>query len=99
VASAEKGWRPHLTGLAVAAAAILLLFWRDAVDMVRVWMESATYNHCALILPIIAWLVWQRQAELRQVAPSAWAPGLLVVGTGALAWLLGEAGSVALGWC
>jgi exosortase A len=96
-AAAEKGWRPHLTGLAAAAAAILLLFWRDAVDMVRVWMESATYNHCALILPIIAWLVWQRQAELRQVAPSAWAPGLLVVGAGALAWLLGEAGSVALG--
>jgi exosortase A len=94
--SAVEGWRLHLTGLAAAAAAILLLFWRDASDMVRVWSESATYNHCALILPIIAWLIWQRRDELRQLAPSAWPPALLTVGAGALAWLLGEAGSVAL---
>jgi exosortase A len=94
--STTDGWRLHLSGLVAASAAILLLFWRDAFDMARVWTESATYNHCALILPIIFWLVWQRREELRQLAPSAWAPALLVVGAGALAWLLGEAGSVAL---
>ena len=95
--SARAGWRRHLIGAGAAAAAILLLFGRDAADMARVWMESATYNHCALILPIIAWLVWQRRDELGQLAPAAWAPGLLLVGAGATAWLLGEAGSVALG--
>ena len=94
--SDTDGWRSHLIGLAAASAAILLLFWRDAFDMAQVWMESATYNHCALILPIIGWLVWQRRDELSQLAPSAWTPALLVVGAGALGWLLGEAGSVAL---
>nr|WP_295374962.1 exosortase A [uncultured Sphingosinicella sp.] len=92
----REGWRTHLVALGVAAAAILILFARDAYDMGRIWVESSTYNHCALILPIIAWLVWQRLPELRQLAPSAWAPGLILVGIGALGWLLGEAATVAL---
>lgn len=93
---AGEAWRRHLLALACVAGAILLLFHRDAAEMVRIWIGSSTYNHCALILPIIAWLVWQRLSELRQLAPSAWAPGLLLVGSGAVGWLLGEAGGIAL---
>jgi exosortase A len=96
IAAAQPAWRTHLAGLGIAAAAILILFVRDAYDMGRIWVESSTYNHCALILPIIAWLVWQRLPELRQLAPSAWPPGLILVGMGALGWLLGEAATVAL---
>jgi exosortase A len=40
--------------------------------------------------------VWQRRPELSRLAPAAWAPGLLLVATGAVAWLLGEAGMLAL---
>jgi hypothetical protein len=98
-----QGWRTHLVALGAAAAAILLLFYRDAAGMVGVWLESETFNHCALILPIIGWLVWQRLPELRRLQPSAWAPGLLLTGAGAAAWLPGYAGSVTLarhaGWC
>ncbi|MDP8912600.1 MAG: exosortase A [Pseudomonadota bacterium] len=94
--TAGRGWRLHLIALAVAVSAILLLFHADATGMVRVWMESQTFNHCALILPIIGWLVWQRLPELRQLEPRAWAPGLLLVAVGAAGWLLGEAGGVAL---
>ena len=94
---ASSSWRLHLIMLGGLSPAILLLFHRDALDMVRIWIESSTYNHCALILPIIGWLVWQRLPELRQLAPRAWAPGLLLVGAGAFAWLLGEAGGLALG--
>ena len=89
-------WRTHLTALGVAAAALLLLFRQDAADMVRIWIESSTFNHCLLIVPIIAWLVWQRRPQLRRLVPTAWAPGLLIVAAGALAWLLGQAGGVAL---
>ncbi len=89
-------WRAHLTALGLAAAAILILFARDAAHMASIWWNSATFNHCLLILPIIAWLVWQRLPELRRIEPRAWAPGLLVVGLGALAWLVGEAGELSL---
>ena len=89
-------WRAHLVALAIAATAILLLFARDAAGMARIWWTSATFNHCLLIVPILVWLVRQRLPELKALVPSAWAPGLALVGAGALAWLLGEAGSVSL---
>jgi exosortase A len=88
-------WRAHLVALAGAAAAILLLFARDAADMATIWWTSTTFNHCLLVVPIIAWLVWQRLPELKALAPSAWAPGLALTAAAAGAWLLGDAGNVA----
>jgi exosortase A len=91
-----QAWRSHLVALGAAIAAILLLFARDAADMAAIWWTSVTFNHCALVLPIIAWLVWQRLPDLKALAPRAWAPGLVLAGAGGASWLLGEAGNVAL---
>ncbi|HYE28663.1 MAG TPA: exosortase A [Allosphingosinicella sp.] len=90
------GWRAHLLALGAAAAAILALFARDAAAMAGIWWTSATFNHCLLIVPLIAWLVAQRLPVLAALAPRAWAPGLALVGAGSVAWLLGEAGGVGL---
>ena len=92
--SAATPWRRHLVALGVAAAAILLLFRADAVRLADTWWTSTTYGHCLFIGPVLAWLVWQRRSELAQLAPVAWAPGLLLVAAGGSGWLLGEAGSV-----
>lgn len=89
-------WLRHTQALGLAWAAILILFHRDAAHMVTIWWNSSTFNHSLLIPPIIAWLVWQRRPELAQLVPSAWVPGLLPVGAGALAWLIGDAGDLAL---
>ena len=91
----REGWRVHLAGLAALWAFLLILFRGDAADIVRIWAESTTFNHCFFILPLIGWLVWQRLPELRQLEPAGWAPGLIPIGLGAAAWLLGEAGSLA----
>lgn len=93
---AARAWHVHLTALGAAMAAILLLFARDAFDMARIWWTSATFNHCFLVVPIILWLIWQRLPDLKALAPRAWAPGLVLAGAGGAAWLLGEAGNVAL---
>ncbi len=87
-------WQRQLTILGVAAAAILALFWRDAADMVGIWWNSSTYNHCILIPPLVGWLAWQRRAELAQLTPKVWLPGLLLVAAGAFGWLLGYAGGI-----
>src|SRR5688572_7319591 len=92
----QAAWKVHLAVLATAAMLVLLLLNRDAVDMVRIWLDSSTFNHCLLIAPIIAWMVWQRLPELRHLQPSGWAPGLLLVAAGAAIWLLGWAGSIGL---
>jgi exosortase A len=94
-AAVRSPWRSHLSALVLASAFILALFARDSAAMAAIWWESSTFNHCLLIVPIIAWLVAQRRAELARLTPAAWWPGLLLVGAGALGWLLGEAGGIA----
>jgi exosortase A len=93
-AAQPSAWRRHLIALGAAAAAILILFRSDAADIASIWWNDATFNHCLLIVPIIAWLIAQRLPQLRALVPAPWAPGLLPVGAGALGWLLGEASGI-----
>lgn len=95
-ARGEGPWPRHLGALALVAALLVALLVRDAVDLARIWWTSTTYAHCLFIAPIVAWLVWQRRAGLAGLTPVAWWPGLLLVAAGAVAWLLGDAGSLAL---
>ncbi len=93
---AHADWAGALRMLGFAWAGLIVLFWRDAVDMVEIWWNSSTFNHCLLILPILWWLVMQRRDQLAQLTPKSWWPGLLYIGVGAAGWLLGDAASVAL---
>jgi len=92
----SAAWRTALIRLGVAWAAILLVFARDAADMVMIWWDSSTFNHILLIPFILGWLVMQREDELKRIAPSVWAPGLVVMAAAAGGWVLGEAAGVAL---
>ena len=92
--AARSPWRAHLAALGIACAVILALFSRDAADVAAIWWNSSTFNHCLLIPPITAWLVWQRLPQLSELTPAAWWPGLALVGAGALGWLTGEASGV-----
>jgi exosortase A len=87
-------WRRHAIGLAIAAAAILLLFRDDVARLVSIWWTSTTFGHCLFIPPVIGWLVWQRRRELAALMPVAWWPGLALVALGGIGWLMGDAGSV-----
>ncbi len=87
-------WRVHLVALATTIITLLAIFWRDAAKMAEIWWTSSTFTHCLFILPIVAWLVWQRRDEVWQLTPRPWMPGLLLVALGALGWLVGEAAGV-----
>lgn len=58
-AGLTPAWRKHLTALGLTWAALLAVFHRDAADIAAIWWNSSTFNHCLLILPLIAWLVVQ----------------------------------------
>ncbi len=90
------GWRGHLIALGIVVGAILLLFLSDLRDMVTIWWTASTFGHCLFVPLLVAWLVQQRVEGLRQLAPVAWAPGLLWLTAGALCWMLGQAAGVAL---
>ncbi len=89
-------WKMHLSYLGAAWAVLLLLFRQDAADMAMIWWNSSTFNHCLLIVPIIAWLVHQRAPLLQELAPRTYWPALLYIGAAAAGWLLGDAAGVAV---
>jgi exosortase A len=92
----DRGWAGHLGALGLAALALLIVFARDVTDMVAIWWDASTYNHCMLIPLIAGWLVAQRRAELAAFQPGIWLPGLGFVLLGGLGWILGEASGIAL---
>ncbi|MGH7041692.1 MAG: exosortase A [Acetobacteraceae bacterium] len=63
------GLRPALPALAVGIVAWALLFHDEAVAAVHVWSVSTAYNHGFLILPIAAWLLWDRRGRLAGATP------------------------------
>ncbi len=95
-AKANGVWARHIRLLALAWAALLMLFWRDAVDIIGIWWNSSTFNHCLIIVPILAWLVAQRRPQLAALTPQGYWPALAYVAAGGLGWLLGDAAGVAV---
>lgn len=89
-------WQRHLGVLALLAATIVAVFWRDAADMAGIWWHSSTFTHCLLMVPMIGWLVSQRVALLRSLTPAFWWPALVWMAGGGLVWLVGEAAGVGL---
>lgn len=90
------GWPRQLMMLGALWGAILLLYAHDAVDMVRIWLTSSSYEHCLFIPLLIGWLVYQRREGLRRLTPVAWPLGLVWLGGGAFCWLLGDAAGLAV---
>jgi exosortase A len=84
-------WTAALARLVVASAVLFAVTWGEWREMAHQWWDIDTYSHIVLVPPIMAWLVWLRREELRDIAPSPWVPGIVVVGFGLAVWLAGSA--------
>ncbi len=79
----------------VAGAAVVLVlalfaavFPGDAVGAFRVWVDSRTFNHCFLILPLTLFMIWNRRSTIAsaEIVPDPRAAvGVLVLSA---AWLI-----------
>jgi exosortase A len=92
--SNARPWRDH----GIALGAIILLigaeFHNTLNAAVQVWIVSPTYSHCFLILPIIAWLVWEKRHALAMIQPTVAPRYLWFVPLLAVLWWLGELSAI-----
>lgn len=84
------GLRATIAPLALGLILLGLLFHAEVSAAVRVWTESTAYNHCFLVIPIVAYLIWDRRWVLSDFSPQPWiAPSLFALPIGAI-WLLAD---------
>jgi exosortase A len=67
--SQQRLWSVTAGLLAIGALAFGLTFHVEVARAVQVWDESTAYNHCYLILPISAYLIWERRKALAASTP------------------------------
>jgi exosortase len=83
-------WGWHLSVLVILICLILANFRYEAISAIEVWWVYDTYSHCFLILPISAWLVWQKRDELKTLPPSICRIAVLGIPPLLLVWFLGK---------
>jgi exosortase A len=87
---AKTLWLRHAAAFAVLIALIAILFWPNISAALTVYWVSPTFSHCYLILPISAWLVWNKRDQLRLMQPSIYLPALILMIPLAVGWFLGH---------
>jgi exosortase A len=76
--------------LTLALAWALFWYWDSYSGMVSLWNNSDTYAHGFVVLPIVAWLIWNDRAKLSDAAPR---PTLMVILPAialSFSWLIGQ---------
>lgn len=88
--AAWRSQRGVALALGLGVVALGLLFNTEVVAAVRTWIASTAYNHCFLVIPIAAYLAWDRRDRLRNLAAEPMPLAALAGIPLALAWLLAE---------
>jgi exosortase len=71
----RNGW----AAAATIAIGFALLYWQVIGRLVSDWYHDDNYSHGFLIVPLAAYLAWERRESLRAATPRPAALGLLVV--------------------
>jgi exosortase A len=81
---------PVLPALLLGLVLLGVAFRAEAMAAYRVWIESTAYSHCFFVLPIAAYMAWDRRQMLAGV-PVVPTPGLALLALPlGVAWLAAE---------
>jgi exosortase A len=89
-----KAWFRQGTALAALLLLTLAAFRSSVSAALAVWWVSPTYSHCFLIVPIVAWLIWEKREVLRTLSPSLTPQALIVMPVLTLIWWMGELAAI-----
>ena len=87
-------WSHRAVWLGLSLAALLLSFLSTYAEMARIWWTSSTFNHCLLIVPISAYLIWLKREQVQLQRPGVSRLALVYVLLNSLLWLVGALLSV-----
>jgi exosortase A len=79
-----------IPALIVGLLGLGLMFHTEVSAAIRVWIESTAYNHCFLVIPIAAYLVWDRRAALAGAVPRPMPMAALAALPISAAWFLAD---------
>nr|WP_294502621.1 exosortase A [uncultured Rhodopila sp.] len=88
--STSSEWRRPLLLLGAGLLVLGAVFNEEISAAIQTWIDSTAYNHCFLVIPIAAYLLWDRRFDLRGVTMQPWRPAMLLAVPVALVWLLAE---------
>ncbi len=89
-AAAAPAWRPAVLPIGLGLLFLGLAFNQEVASAVQTWIASTAYNHCFLVIPIAAFLLWERRFELSDIAPEPTLRYALLGIPVAAVWLLAE---------
>ena len=69
-AAFRQSWLTATIVLAAGLSFLGLLFQDEVVAAVKVWIDSRTYNHCFLVLPLVVYLTWCRRGAIATMLPN-----------------------------
>ncbi len=89
-ATSRGAWLSAAALLGLAAAALIALFWPEARSAYDTWTGTTAYNHCFLIAPVSAYLIWQRRDVLERMLPKPSVLPLILLGPLTLLWIVAK---------
>jgi exosortase A len=67
--SPRRDWVVAGIAFVVGTCAFVFIFHAECASAVNVWSNSYAYNHCFLVLPVAAYLAWDRRAAAWATVP------------------------------
>ncbi len=89
-------WRQRSLWLALVFSICLWSFYPTFAQMVSIWWNASTFNHCFLIPVISLYLIYEKRKTLAAMLPEISSRGLVFVFLSSLLWLIGELISVSV---
>ncbi len=90
ISADQRRWRVTALLWAMTLVLGLFLFQDTVIPMVKTWWGNVTFQHCFLILVIVAYLVWERRNLFTLTVPKPALSGLIFLAGAAFLWVLGR---------
>ena len=75
--------------IGLSLAVVIATYFATFADMVLIWWNSSTFNHCFLIVPIALYLIAESRARLVGMRPTVAPLALLFLVSNGLLWSIG----------